>query len=164
MMKVPRPFIMVDRPVNILVTSQHRHSLTASPFSYLQISLTNVKLFLMESSTFSHLPPSSLVIKKTSKVIIRDCIFLRMYPSSITVSQTKRVEVVHNELSLNAIKAVSTSDGSHLFISCNRSVCLSVKSQHSPEIFKFSLPGYWETRWLQSASQPRPQPPPRQSW
>ena len=80
----------------------------------------------MESSTFSHLPPSSLVIKKTSKVIIRDCIFLRMYPSSITVSQTKRVEVVHNELSLNAIKAVSTSDGSHLFISCNR---WSVSSQ-----------------------------------
>ena len=88
----------------------------------------------MESSTFSHLPPSSLVIKKTSKVIIRDCIFLRMYPSSITVSQTKRVEVVHNELSLNAIKAVSTSDGSHLFISCNRwsvSSLLCRKSSYS---------------------------------
>ena len=85
-----------------------------------QIGVSNVKLFMMESSTFSHLPPSSVVVEKTNKVTIKDCIFLRMYPSSITVSQTKMVEVINNEISINAIKAVSTSDGSHLFISCNR--------------------------------------------
>ena len=59
-------------------------------------------------------------VQKSSKVVIIDCIFLRMYPSSVIVSKTKIVEVVGNEMSLNAIKAVSTSDGSHLVISCNR--------------------------------------------
>ena len=74
----------------------------------------------MESSTFSHLPSSSVVVESSSRVIIRDCIFLRMVPSSVTVRKTKQVEVLNNEMSLNAIKAVSTSDGSHLVISCNR--------------------------------------------
>ena len=74
----------------------------------------------MASSTFSHLPSSSVVVESSSRVIIRDCIFLRMVPSSVTVRKTKQVEVLNNEMSLNAIKAVSTSDGSHLVISCNR--------------------------------------------
>ena len=41
---------------------------------------------------------------------------IRMVPSSVTVRKTKQVEVLNNEMSLNAIKAVSTSDGSHLVI------------------------------------------------
>ena len=74
----------------------------------------------MDSSTFSHLPPHSVVVKQSSRIIIKDSIFLRIYPASVMVSKTKQVEVTNNEMSVNAIKAVATSDGSHLVISCNR--------------------------------------------
>ena len=53
-------------------------------------------------------------------MIIKDCIFLRLNTGSITIKKTKQVEVINNELSINAIKAISATEGSHLFISCNR--------------------------------------------
>ena len=79
-----------------------------------------MKYFLLESSTFSHLPPNSVTIERTSKVSIKDCIFLRLSSGSVKIKKTKQVEVINNELSINAIKAISASEGSHLFISCNR--------------------------------------------
>ena len=79
-----------------------------------------MKYFLLESSTLSHFPPNSVTIERTSKVIIKDCIFLRLSSGSVKIKKTKQVEVINNELSINAIKAISASEGSHLFISCNR--------------------------------------------
>ena len=37
-----------------------------------------------------------------------------------------QVEVTKNELSVNAIKAISATEGSHLYISCNRWGCYSI--------------------------------------
>lgn len=82
------------------------------------------------------------------QVTIRDCIFLRISPGSFQVKRTKevilviwfslhghiflkcihfvQVEVTKNELSVNAIKAISATEGSHLYISCNRWECYSI--------------------------------------
>ena len=87
---------------------------------WLQIGIENVKFFLLQSSTFSHLPPGSVDIKRTNKVTIKDCIFLRLDTGSVKIKSTKQVEVINNELSINAIKAISATEGSHLYISCNR--------------------------------------------
>jgi len=86
----------------------------------LEIRVQNVKSLVLESSTFSHLPPGSVQVDRTGKVTIRDCIFLRISPGSFQVKRTKEVEVTKNELSVNAIKAISATEGSHLYISCNR--------------------------------------------
>ena len=87
---------------------------------FLDIWNTSLPTFVWPSLMLWVLNCICAQVQKSSKVVIIDCIFLRMYPSSVIVSKTKIVEVVGNEMSLNAIKAVSTSDGSHLVISCNR--------------------------------------------
>jgi hypothetical protein len=38
----------------------------------------------------------------------------------VVVEKTKEVYVSFNEMSINALEAVYATDGSHLFISCNR--------------------------------------------
>ena len=122
----------------------------------------------MASSTFSHLPSSSVVVESSSRVIIRDCIFLRMVPSSVTVRKTKQVEVLNNEMSLNAIKAVSTSDGSHLVISCNRLLgdpvapeCLPTTTMRTSTMSVTMIPHLTSSSALLSPQAPGPHPHPQ---
>ena len=53
--------------------------------------------------------------------MVQDNYFHRISAGSITVKSAKEVEVINNQFSLNAIQVVRSSEGSRLYISCNRS-------------------------------------------
>ena len=57
-----------------------------------------------------------------TSIRFRQSTFLRLSPHSVVVDKTKKVTVVKNVMSVNAIEAVYAKDGSHLMISCNRLV------------------------------------------
>ena len=54
------------------------------------------------------------------KLVINDNYFHRISPGSITVKSAKEVEVINNQFSINADRVVDSSEGSRLYISCNR--------------------------------------------
>ena len=70
--------------------------------------------------TFAHIPVHGFEISRARLVEIRDSVFSRVSPRSVVVERTKEVYVTYNEMTINALEAVYATDGSHLFISCNR--------------------------------------------
>ena len=76
----------------------------------------------MTRNNFTHIPLPGLEIVHADKLVITDNYFRRISAGSITIKSAKEVEVINNQFSLNAIKVVRSSEGSRLYISCNRSV------------------------------------------
>ena len=58
--------------------------------------MDNVKFFLLDSSTFAHVPALGVVVERSSRVVITSCIFLRLAPSSVTVRDTSVVQVQYS--------------------------------------------------------------------
>ena len=58
--------------------------------------MDNVKFFLLDSSTFAHVPALGVVVERSSRVVITSCIFLRLAPSSVTVMDTSVVQVQYS--------------------------------------------------------------------
>jgi len=85
-----------------------------------QISTSRVKELFIHKSNFTHVPLPGLSISQTDKLSISESIFTRISPGSINVQQAKEVEVVNNQFNINAIKVVNSTEGSSLYISCNR--------------------------------------------
>jgi len=69
---------------------------------------------------FTHIPLPGLEISQADRLVIQDNYFHRISAGSITVKSAKEVEVINNQFSLNAIQVVRSSEGSRLYISCNR--------------------------------------------
>ena len=61
-------------------------------------------------------------MSNTARLKVRDNVFKATYPKSFVFTSITHLEVVGNAFSINAIKAVSTSGASSLYISCNRLV------------------------------------------
>merc|ERR1711953_300460 len=61
-----------------------------------------------------------MIISQAKLLDIQDSRFFRVYRQSIIVEKTKKVSVVNNEMTTDALKVVYAKDGSHLLISCNR--------------------------------------------
>jgi len=87
-----------------------------------QISTSRVKELVIHKSNFTHVPLPGLSISQTDKLSISESIFNRISPGSINVQYAKEVEVVNNQFNINAIKVVNSTEGSSLYISCNRLV------------------------------------------
>jgi len=80
----------------------------------------NVKETRITNSTFTHIPTKGMIISQAKLLDIQDSRFFRVYRQSIIVEKTKKVSVVNNEMTTDALKVVYAKDGSHLLISCNR--------------------------------------------
>merc|ERR1719189_365909 len=72
------------------------------------------------NSTFTHIPTKGMIISQAKLLDIQDSTFMRVSRQSIIVEKTKKVSVVNNEMTTDALKVVYAKDGSHLLISCNR--------------------------------------------
>ncbi|TRY69502.1 hypothetical protein TCAL_14241 [Tigriopus californicus] len=59
-------------------------------------------------------------ISRAKLLDIRDSTFLRVSKESIVVEKTTKVIVLMNEMTINALMVVTATDGSYLMISCNR--------------------------------------------
>jgi len=86
----------------------------------LQIRTNKVKEIVIRSSNFTHIPLPGFEIRNADKLSISDSYFHRISAGSVTVKSAKEVEVINNQFSTNAIKVVRSSEGSRLYISCNR--------------------------------------------
>jgi len=86
----------------------------------LQIKTNKVKELVLFRNRFTHIPLPGLEISQADKLVIQDNYFHRISAGSITVKSAKEVEVINNQFSLNAIQVVRSSEGSRLYISCNR--------------------------------------------
>lgn len=86
----------------------------------LKIRANNVKDAKFIRSTFAHIPPKGFQISRAKLLDIRDSTFLRVSKESIVVEKTTKVIVLMNEMTINALMVVTATDGSYLMISCNR--------------------------------------------
>jgi len=86
----------------------------------LQIKTNKVKELVLFRNRFTHIPLPGLEISQADRLVIQDNYFHRISAGSITVKSAKEVEVINNQFSLNAIQVVRSSEGSRLYISCNR--------------------------------------------
>ena len=86
-----------------------------------QIKTNKVKELVLFRNRFTHIPLPGLEISQADRLVIQDNYFHRISAGSVTVKSAKEVEVINNQFSLNAVDVVRSSDGSRLYISCNRS-------------------------------------------
>lgn len=86
----------------------------------MQIKTNRVKELLLTGNRFTHIPLPGFEIVHADKLVINDNYFHRISPGSITVKSAKEVEVINNQFSINADRVVDSSEGSRLYISCNR--------------------------------------------
>jgi hypothetical protein len=75
-------------------------------------------------------------------------VFSRVSSKSVVVEKSKEVVVAYNQMNINALLAVYATDGSHLFISCNR----ILRQPVSPECSK-------TTTTTTTTTTPPPPPP-----
>ena len=89
-----------------------------------------MKELILHQNRFTHIPLPGLEIVHADKLVITDNYFHRISPGSIIVKSAKEVEVINNQFSINAIQVVRSSEGSRLYISCNRSEFRHIRSLH----------------------------------
>ena len=81
-----------------------------------------VKELVLYRNRFTHIPLPGLEISQADRLVIQDNYFHRISAGSIRVKSAKDLKVIYNQFSLNAIMAVSWSEDTIAYISCNRSV------------------------------------------
>jgi len=85
-----------------------------------QVNGSNIKEFLISDVTFSHIPENGLIFDRTDKLSIKDSVFKRISPASITAVGSKDILILNNQFNINAVEVIKASKGSKLYISCNR--------------------------------------------
>ena len=75
---------------------------------------------MLRRNRFTHVPLPGLEIVAADRLVITDNYFHRISAGSVDVKSAKEVEVINNQFSVNAIQVVRSSEGSRLYISCNR--------------------------------------------
>ena len=85
-----------------------------------QIKTNRVKELVLRRNRFTHVPLPGLEIVAADRLVITDNYFHRISAGSVDVKSAKEVEVINNQFSVNAIQVVRSSEGSRLYISCNR--------------------------------------------
>merc|ERR1719412_3086664 len=86
----------------------------------IQIKTNRVKELVLRRNRFTHVPLPGLEIVAADRLVITDNYFHRISAGSVDVKSAKEVEVINNQFSVNAIQVVRSSEGSRLYISCNR--------------------------------------------
>ena len=91
-----------------------------NPRLIFQIKTNRVKELVLRRNRFTHVPLPGLEIVAADRLVITDNYFHRISAGSVDVKSAKEVEVINNQFSVNAIQVVRSSEGSRLYISCNR--------------------------------------------
>ena len=99
-----------------------------------------MKELVLFRNRFTHIPLPGLEITAADRLVVQDNYFHRISAGSITVKSAKEVEVINNQFSLNAIQVVRSSEGSRLYISCNRSanIVLNIIGQQTLSLSSIS--------------------------
>jgi len=85
-----------------------------------KINGSNIREFFITASTFSHVPEKGFSFEQTDKLSIKDSVFERISPGSITAVGSKEILIFNNEFNINAVDVIKASKASKVHISCNR--------------------------------------------
>jgi len=121
----------------------------------LMISSSNVQEIFLYKNKFSSLQPPGLVIEKTKKLSIIECVFSNIAPGAIDINTVEEVKIVNSQFSIKTVEAIETRNCPNLYISCNRFIeepinveCAKISSE-----LQISSPRS-SSHYLQASSQP----------